>query len=241
MSFFRRFSLAVIPVFLLCGPALGQTGNEAPAAKQENFVNQALPKAFGCPSPSGLGNVSLRIVVDTKGNVSEVKALNGPEKLIPAAEACARTWKFENPPSAPATKTVLLGYESRDCPAAESQRGELQFSWGLRDRFNHAVAYVQGEEPPSPLYPGEERKAGIAGLMLLSVPVNTEGSVKEVRVMQGLSPRLDKEVMDQLRTLKFKVVDGVSQVQLADARFQIVFHATCAVQTVSNEIAGNEN
>jgi TonB family protein len=235
MSFSRRLSLAAIPVYLLCGLASGQTEKEAQAAKQENLTNQVLPKPFVCPRLSVLGNVSLHIVIDTKGNVSEAKALGGPEELMPAAEACARTWKYENPPSAPVTKTVLLRYESRDCPGAESQRGELQFSWGLRDRFNHVVAYVQGEEPPPPLYPDAERKAGIAGSMVLSVPLNADGSVKEIRVMQGLSSALDKAVMDRLRPLKFKLVDGVSETQLEDARFQIIFHATCLVQIVSNE------
>ena len=235
MNFSRRLLLVASPVYLLCGLASAQTENETQAAKQENFANHALPKTFACPGSSVLGNVSLRIVIDRKGNVSEVKALGGPQELIPAAEACARTWKYENLPSAPVTKTVVIRYESRDCPGAESQRGELRFSWGLRDRYNHVLAYVEGEAPPPPLYPEEERKAGIAGRMVLSVPLNADGSVKEIHVMQGLSAGLDKAVMDQLRPLKFKVVDGISATQLGDARFEIVFHATCTVPIVSNE------
>jgi TonB family protein len=235
MIFSRRFSLATISVYLFCSLAAAQTDNEARAAKQENFASQALPKAFTCPRPSVLGNVSLQIVIDTKGNVSEAKALDGPEELMPAAEACAKTWKYENPPSAPVLKNVLIRYESKDCPGSESQRGELQYSWGLRDRYNHLLAFVEGAEPPPLLYPDAERKAGIAGSLVLSVPLNADGSVKEIRVMKGLSPTLDKAVMDRLRALKFKLVDGVSEMQLADARFQIIFHATCLVETVSNE------
>ncbi len=59
-------------------------------------------------------------------------------------------------------------------------------------------------------------------------------AVKEIHVMQGLSPRLDKSVMDRLRPLKFKVLDGVSEMQLRELLFQIVFHATCTAQTVYN-------
>ena len=234
MNFSRRLSVAAIPIFLFCGLASAQSRNGAPALKQISFDSQALPKAFVCPRPSAFGNVSLRIVIDARGNVSEAKSLGGLEELIPVAEACARTWKYEPPPSAPVTKTVVLHYESRDCPGAESQRGDLQYSWGLRDRYNQVLAYVAGAEPPPPIYPEEERKAGIAGGMVLSVPLNADGSVKEVRVLQGLSPRLDKDMMDQLRPLKFKLVDGVSETQLSDARFQIVFHATCSVQSVTN-------
>lgn len=235
MSFSMRFWLLMVSALLSSGLASAQSERRAQTAKPETPADQGLPKSFACPRPSALGNVSLHIMVDTKGNVSEAKALSGPQELFPAAESCARTWKYENPPSNPVLKTVTLRYESRDCPAAESQRGEVQFSWGLRDRFNHPVAYVQGAEPPPPAYPEEERKAGIAGTMLLSVPLNVDGSVKDIRVLQGLSPALDKEVMDQLRPLKFKIADGASQVQVADALFRIVFHATCWAQTVSNE------
>jgi hypothetical protein len=234
MNFVRRLSLLAIPVCVLCGLASAQTEKEVPAARQENFANLALPNGFACPSPSFLGDVSLRIVIDANGNVSEAKALTGPEKLIPAAEACARTWKYENPPSAPVIKTVVLRYESRDCPAAESQRGELQFSWGLRDKTNLVLAYIAGEQPPPPLYSDEERKAGAVGKMLLSVSLNADGSVKEIHVRRGLSPGLDKAVMDRMRPLKFKVLDGVSEAQLGELSFQIVFHATCTVQIVNN-------
>lgn len=234
MNFLRRLSLMSISVCLFCGLASAQTESQDLAAKQENSAKEALPKAFTCPSPSDLGDVSLRIVIDTKGNVSEVKALSGPETLMPAAEACAKTWKYENPPSAPVTKTVVLRYESKDCPAAESQGGKLQYSWGLRNRSNLLVAYVEGEQPPPPPYPEEERKAGRVGRMVLSVSLNADGSVKEVHVARGLSPRLDTAVMDLLRPLKFKPIQGVSEAQLQDLLFQIDFHATCPVQIVNN-------
>jgi TonB family protein len=234
MRSIRQILPAAIFVFVFYCLASAQTGTEAKAAKQENFANQALPKDFVCPSQSALGEVSLRIVVNTKGIVSEVKALGGPEKLIPAAEACARTWKYENPPSASVTKNVLIRYDLRDCPAAESQRGDLQFSWGLRDRNNITLAYVDGEEPPPPAYPEEERKAGKVGRMALSVSLNTAGDVKEIHVLQGLSPRLDQAAMDRLRPLKFKVLEGVPEAQLQGLLFQIVFHATCSVPVFNN-------
>jgi len=37
----------------------------------------------------------LRIVVDAKGNVSEAKALSGPEELIPPALAWVQKWQYE--------------------------------------------------------------------------------------------------------------------------------------------------
>jgi TonB family protein len=233
MNFSSRLSLVVVSACLFCSLACAQTPNQAQTAKQGDFAH-ALPKAFTCSSPLQSGDVSLHVVVDAKGNVSQAKALSGPETLMPAAEECARTWKFENPPSAPATKSVAMRFDWKDCPAADSQRGQLQYSWGLRNRQNLVLAYVEDEQPPPLPYPEEERKAGRVGNMTLSVSLNADGSVKEIHVLRGLSPALDKAVVDRLRPLKFKPVDGVYESQLHDLLFQIVFHATCPIQTVYN-------
>jgi TonB family protein len=104
----------------------------------------------------------------------------------------------------------------------------------LRNSFNLVLAYVEGEQPPPLPYPEEERKAGRVGRMVLSVSLNADGSVKEIHVARGLSPRLDKAMVDRLRPLKFKPVNGLSKTQLQDLLFQIVFHATCSVPIVNN-------
>jgi len=229
-----RFSLLAIAFSLSCSLAAAQTGNDVQNATQEVFAHQTLPRAFSCPAPSGTGDVPLRIVIDPKGNVSEAKALGGTENRVSAAVACAKTWKYENPQSAPIAKTVVLRYESKDCSAAESQHGEAQYSWNLRNQSNLELAYIEGEQPPAPPYPEEERKAGIAGKLVLSVSLNADGTVKDLKVAKGLSPRLDKEVTDKLRSLKFKVLDGVSEMQLQDLFFQIIFHATCITPKIIN-------
>jgi len=237
MNYSRALALMLVPAFLWSGLALAQTKNVTQAAKQQAMTNQAEPKAFSCPDPSTLGDVSLHVAIDTKGNVSEAKALSGAKNLIPAAEACARTWKYENPPSTLVTRTVVLRYESRDCPATESQHGELQYSWGLRNRSNLVLAYVKGEPPPPPPYPDEDRKAGLSGRMALSVSLKADGTVKELHVLQSLSPRLDKAVMDELRPLQFQPFDGISEMQLQDLLFQIDYHATCTVAKIVNNAA----
>lgn len=234
MNLYRRFSLAAILVSVVCGLASAQTGIAARPGKQESFTIQELPKPFTCPMPAALGDVSLRIFIDTKGNVTEAKALNGPEKLIPAAEACAKTWEFENPPSAPVTKNVAIRYDSKDCPAAESQRGDIQYSWGLRDRNDLVLAYVEGEEPPPLPYPEGERKAGAVGRMTLVVSLNMNGTVKDIHVLQGLSPRLNDAVMERIRPLKFKPLEGANEIQLQRLFYQVIFHATCPMQSVMN-------
>ena len=187
MNFLRRFSLVVIPVYLLCGWLSARTASGTQAATDEDSRNQDLPVAFTCPMPEGQGGIAtLRIVVDTKGNISEVKALDGPQQVLQPAESCAKTWKYERPPSAPQTKIVELAYTTRLCPARESQRGDMQWSWGLLDRRGEVVAYLDGESSPRLLYPEEERKAGAAGRMVLSVSLNADGTVKDVHAIRGL-------------------------------------------------------
>lgn len=54
------------------------------------------------------------------------------------------------------------------------------------------IAVVDEVDLPQPLYPDEERKAGIAGKMGLSLTLNPDGHVKEIHVVNSLSPSLDK-------------------------------------------------
>lgn len=235
MSFIHRVILTTIPGFLFCGFGAVRIAN-AQAAIHDEPATAALPKAFSCPAPSTLGDVPLRIVIDANGGVSSAKALHGPQTLVPAAESCAKTWKFDRLPSAPLTETVLLRYQTKDCPARDSEHGELQYSWGLRDRSNLVLAYVEGQQPPAPPYPEEERKAGIAGRMAVLVSLNADGTVKDARVVQGLSPAMDKGVVDELRSIKFKLLDGVSEMQVQGLLFQAAFHATCTVPAALNYV-----
>jgi TonB family protein len=54
----------------------------------------------------------------------------------------------------------------------------------------------------------EERLAGVAGTMLLSVSVDATGHVIKIRVANSLSPKLDEAAVKVVRKWKFKLVDG---------------------------------
>jgi hypothetical protein len=43
----------------------------------------------------------------------------------------------------------------------------MTWSWYLRDKCDKMIAVIDDVDPPQPLYPEEERKAGIAGKMVL--------------------------------------------------------------------------
>jgi TonB family protein len=207
---------------------------------KKNVATQAAPpKVRHIPLAPGpgtrvQGKVTLRIVVDAKGDVSEAKALSGPEELIPPALAWVQKWQYEPPAPAPVTRIVEISYGSRDCPGAISERGEMKWSWYLRDKDGKMIAVIDDVNPPQPLYPDEERKAGIAGKMVLSLTLNPDGHVNEIHVVNSLSTSLDKTMVDMVRPLKFKrclseplCSDGNSSVSLEDLRLEFVFRATC--------------
>jgi TonB family protein len=211
--------------------------------KQENVGNQTeqLKLIYSPPAPypeeagkKGIqGKVTLSIVIDAKGNVSEAKELSGPEELVPAALAFVRKWKYEPPSTAPVTRTVEVSYGSRDCPGAVSERGDITWSWRLRNKDGETVAVIDGDDEPSPLYPEAERRAGAAGKMVLSVTLNPDGRVREIHAINSVSPGLDKAVIDMVRPLKFKrcrddrLCSGNPNAPLEDLRLDFDFRATC--------------
>ena len=154
------FSLLLIKsailLLLTCSLCAAQTQDEAQAAKQETVANQQAPlKERHIPLPPGpgtsvQGKVTLRIVVDAEGNVSEARALSGSQELVPSALAWVRKWQYEPPASAPVTKIVEISYGSRDCPGAISERGEMTWSWYLRDKDGkiHLVETINGKMAP---------------------------------------------------------------------------------------------
>jgi len=240
MKFSRLVTPLAIVVFLIFGLPSARPQNEPQATKQETVATQAAPlKERHIPRTPGpgtrvQGKVTLRIVVDAKGNVSEAKALSGPEELIPPALAWVQKWQYEPPAPAPVTRIVEISYGSRDCPGAISERGEMTWSWYLRDKDGKMIAAIDDVNPPQPPYPDEERKAGIAGKMVLSLTLNPDGHVKEIHVVNSLSRSLDKTMLDMVRPLKFKrclsepqCSDGNLNASLEDLRLEFVFRATC--------------
>src|SRR4029077_21037283 len=116
------------------------------------------------------GKVTLLIVIDAKGKVSQVKALSGPEELVPAAVASVKMWQFEPPASGPVTWTVETVFAfSKECPGPISEIGEVFGNGRLTDKSGNPVAVVDDDEYASPPYPETERKAGVAGKMVLAI------------------------------------------------------------------------
>ena len=170
----------------------------------------------------------LNIIVDERGKVSEAKVLSGPTELQPASLASVRMWEYEPPASAPVTRTVEISYGfPKECPGPVSDRGDVEWSWGLRDLSGKVVAVANDDDAPPPRYLEEERKSGVAGKLVLSISLYSDGCVKEIHVVRPLSPVPDKNAIETVRTMKFRRLEANSAEPLQDLRLQFTFRATC--------------
>jgi TonB family protein len=100
-----KFPIRLAFLLLSCCLSAGQAQNESPT--QENSANQGVQlKAIKTPvapypeeaRKKGIeGKVTLSIIVDERGKVSEAKVLSGPTELQSAALESVRMWQYEPP------------------------------------------------------------------------------------------------------------------------------------------------
>jgi len=75
--------------------------------------------------------------------------------------------------------------------------------------------FVAYDEPPRPIggykaiqdnlvYPEEDRKKGIEGLVIVQAVIGRDGEVKEVSVLKSLSPGCDRVAMEAIRKTRWK-------------------------------------
>lgn len=173
------------------------------------------------------GKVTLSIVVDANGRVSEAKALSGPRELFQAAIENVKQWQYEPPVHAPVTIVVEKWWGfPKECPAPVSEFGDVGYGSILRNEKGLVLTWMN-DRVSSPAYFVEDRKAGATGEMILSLTVNAKGDVTNVRVVKSVSPHLDKDAVDTVRTWKYKVIAGNPEALPDDFQLQISYQAYC--------------
>jgi len=100
-------------------------------------------------------------------------------------------------------------------------------SGGLRNDKGLLLGAIDEASWYLPRYPDEDRKAGVAGDMVLSLTVNRKGEVTDVRVVKSLSPHLDKVAIDTARTWKYKVMKGNPEDLPSEFTLHIRFEPEC--------------
>jgi TonB family protein len=208
------------------GLQAGEDGQEAAGLKLikspiATYPDEALKKQIQ-------GSVTLRIVVDEKGRVSDAKALSGPLELRQAAVDSVKRWEFEPPAKAPVVATAEVGYGfPRKCPNAVSTAGQVLYSMRLKNQRGTYVDVVDNEKNPMVMYPNEDRKSGAAGEMVLALTIGPEGKVAKVWVLKSVSPNLDKLVMETVRGWTVKAQPGTDPSPSDEFALHIWFTPTC--------------
>jgi TonB family protein len=173
----------VAAAIVQAGVSLGQATNDTQNPKQAAGPGQTETlKPISTPDPAypdeakeGIeGKVTLRIVVDEKGPVSQATAVSGPPALVSAAVSAVKMWRFEPPRHALSITTAELSFGlPRECPGLASDSGHVGTAGRLVDRDGKVVAaYDDDFNNDLPAYPEKDRKAGVSGDLVLLITLS---------------------------------------------------------------------
>ena len=236
-------------MFLFIAVALAMTPNQREAWAQSQIQPQeqndvgnshAQPKILKSPvghfpdealKENIEGKVELTVVVDEKGRVADAKVLSGPPEFYQVAIDSVKQWEFE-PPAHPPVETrveIRFGFP-KECPGPISDAGEVSSGGWLKSKKGLVIVEDIDSDQPLPPYFTEDRKAGIVGVMILSVTVMPDGRVKNVHVIKSLSPRLDEAAAKTIGQWRFKLIKGSPDALPDDFELKIIYSATCNPQ-----------
>lgn len=157
------------------------------------------------------GTVVLCLTVDRNGRVTDVNPLSGPTELFQPSIDAARKWQFEPPSKAPAAIQIEMRYHlTKPCPEGKGwDAGDIVVAMVPTDDEQGGNLRIVGKVlQPLPPYPEAARAERRRGQLYLSVIVNPDGSVTDVRIVKPLDELLDKSAVETVRTWRFKVSPG---------------------------------
>jgi len=232
--------LAVSLLVTQSWPATGTQGGSKPQDPNDKTKQETQPKIVKFshdPYPEEAlknhieGKVELSITVDAKGRVSDARVLSGPPELYQAAIDSVKQWIFEPPANPPVELTADVSYGSpKECPGPISDRGEVGSGGFLTSNKGTVISWngiVNSRMSRLPPYFGEERKNGIAGEMRLAITVSAKGKVTKIRVVNSLSPRLDKAAVTTVRKWRFSLARGNAGLLPDEFELPITYRAMC--------------
>jgi len=206
-----------------------QVSKDQPPPRKVHDVPMPYPDDVKAVITSAM--VMVRLVIDVDGSVAEARILSrkvgGPQttpealadatrKLEAGTLTAVRQWTFEPPAKAPLAMTVAVNYDAEGGrktapppppPAPKPGDG--------------SVTRPVPIDQPAPFYPPDAMRAGVEGVVRLSVTISADGRVKAARVIQSV-PALDQAALDAARQWTFrpgtkdgKPVDVVTEITMA--------------------------
>ena len=219
LKFIRLFALFAVALPFAASLWAARTQDSAQTSGSETATKQTFPLKAISMQPARYpeeaekthveGKVTLTITVDANGRVSDAKVVSGPPELSQAAIDAVRLWRFEPRTAAPVVQTAEISFGfPKECAAPTSDSGQVGVGGWYKTAKGNTATIADEKDYPIPAYFDEERIAGVAGTMLLSVSVDATGHVIKIRVEHSLSPKLDEAAVKAVRKWKFKLVDG---------------------------------
>src|SRR6202158_5961655 len=156
------------------------------------------------------GTVVLCGTVDGHEKVTDISPLSGPPELLQLSSDAARKWQFEAPPKAPASTKIEMRYGlTKACPEGRgSDVGDIVTTIVPTDEKAGDLRILGKLYQPWPPYPEAARAERRRGQLYLSIVVNPNGSVSDVRITKSLDELLDQSAVETVRTWRFKVSPG---------------------------------
>jgi TonB family protein len=153
------------------------------------------------------GTVTLCVTVDAQGKVTEVATVTGPPELIEPSIKAAKQWLFEPPAEAPATTKIQISYNlTKPCPDGKgSDVGDIVTTIDPVDGDKAGLKILDRSYQPWPPYPETARSQRLRGQLYLSIVIEPDGTVSDVRVLKALDELLDAPAVETVRTWRFKV------------------------------------
>jgi len=198
------------PRSALCQNDQGQRNN---CAVSENLkIKKSVPGTYTeeATRKNVDGTVTLCVTVNGQGKVTDVSPVSGPQELLQLSIDAARKWEFEAPPEAPAHAQIQMTYSlTKTCPEGKGwDAGNIVTTIVPTDEKEGDLRIVGKLNQPWPPYPELARAQGRRGQLYLSIVVNPDGSVSDVRITKALDELLDKSAVETVRTWIFKVSPG---------------------------------
>ena len=157
------------------------------------------------------GTVVVCVTVDGHGNVTNVSPVSGPPELVQSTIDAAKKWQFEAPVNAPAAAKVEMTYALYGtCPDGSSDAGEVKVDMrpDLEGGRSDELKILGNGFRPLPDYPETARSQRLRGQLYLSLVVNPDGAVSDVKVVKSLDELLDRSALEKVRTWRFNVTPG---------------------------------
>ncbi len=149
------------------------------------------------------GEVVLRTTIAKDGSVSHLDVVSGNPLLVKPALDAVQRWRYKPSVTGTIVTAVTINFtlakDGATATVVPDQSTAKTFSSGDSGVTPPVAIYK-----PDPPYTKEARAAKIQGTVELQIIVGVDGSVTDVKSIQGFDAGLTKNAMDTIKTWKFK-------------------------------------